>query len=160
LILRGGDPARHALRWRLSHGGTASMGDLRDPATGAPALRLCLYDASGALQPLLAVTVPPGGVCGSHACWKVLGGPGGYRYKNKAATPEGITDLKLKLSGLGELQLLARGKGTSRGMPALGLVTPVTAQLTISEGDESACWDAAFVAPSKNDAALFRSKSP
>lgn len=160
LILRDGDPARSLLRWKLNKGGAASMSDLRDPAQGAPTLLLCIYDTSAAVQPLLAATVLPGGACGSHACWKVLGGVGGYRYKNKAATPEGITDLKLKLTTFGELRVVAKGKGANLPMPALGLVEPVTAQLTIADGVGETCWDATFVGALKNDATLFRAKAP
>ena len=50
-----------------------------------------------------------------------------------------------------------KGKGAALGMPALGLATPVTARLV--RVGTPLCWDATFSAPSRNDAALFKSKS-
>lgn len=159
-MLRGGDPARNLLRWRIGDGGLATLAELKDPASGAPALRVCLYDGSSATQPRLASTIPAGGTCGTKACWKALGGAGGYRYRNRAATPEGVTALKLKIAGQGELQLLVKGKGADLPMPALGLVTPVTVQLAISEGGQTDCWEATFASALHDDASIFRAKSP
>jgi hypothetical protein len=148
--------AKRTLRWKLVHG---AGGDLDDPVTGTPLVRLCFYDASAATQPLALLLLPPGGTCGSKACWKRLGGHG-YRYRDPTATPDGITDLKLKVGANGELQLTARGKGVLLPVPALPLVTPVTAQLAIGEGAGLSCWQAVFPSPLRSDDATFKARTP
>ena len=77
LVLRDADDdARDLLKWKVSRGGRASLADFRDPATAGPTVLLCLYDASGAAQPLLEGTVVAGGACGAKPCWRPLGGAG------------------------------------------------------------------------------------
>jgi hypothetical protein len=93
-------------------------------------------------------------------CWSVLRGAGGYRYRDRAATPDGLTGAKLRISGAGELQLLVMGKGANLPMPARGMVTPVTVQLSIADADGMTCWDATFAGALRNDATVFRAKSP
>jgi hypothetical protein len=148
--------AKRSLRWKIVHG---AAGDLDDPVAGAPLVRICLYDASPATQPLALLLVPPGGTCGTKPCWKHLGASG-YRYRDTTGTPDGITDLKLKVGATGELQLTAKGKGELLPVPSLPLVTPVTAQLAIGEGAGISCWQAVFSAPGKSGDTVFKGKSP
>ena len=49
--------------------------------------------------------IPAGGTCAEKPCWKA--NAKGFQYKDKEATPEGITDLKLK-------EGLIAGKATDR----------------------------------------------
>jgi hypothetical protein len=148
------------LKWKLTRGGRASMADLHDPAGAGPTVLLCLYDSSAATQPLLAGTVLAGGTCAGRPCWRALGDGSGYRYKNRDGTPDGVTDLKLKVGGPGEIQLLAKGKGTSLPLPRLGLTTPVTLALVIDDTVATTCWQARFASALRNDATMFKATAP
>jgi hypothetical protein len=155
LLLRAGaSAAKSLLKWRIARGGHGSPADLRDPIGGNAGFAICVYDASGASQPLLAGAVVAGGTCGPKPCWKPIAG--GYRYKNKAATSDGVTDLKLRLSAGGELQLLVKGKGAALPLPALGLTTPVDVQLVIGDGSGTTCWQSSFPIAQKNEPTLFK----
>jgi hypothetical protein len=152
------DPAsgRNVLKWKVVRGGNGSRADIRDPVGGNPSLAVCLYDASAAAQPLLASGLLPGGTCGAKPCWKRLAGDGGYRYRSQAATPDGISLLKLRLSRGGELQLLVKGKGGNLPLPPLGLRPPVRVQLLIEDLGATTCWDSSFTSAIRNDPTIFR----
>jgi hypothetical protein len=154
------DDTHDLLKWKIGGGGHVSMADLKNPATADPTILLCLYDASGFPQPLLEGTILAGGSCGGRPCWKTLGGAGGYRYKNPSATPDGLTDLKLKIAGQGELQLVLKGKGADLSLPALGFTTPVTLALVLDDAVGTSCWQATFTTALRNDAALFKATTP
>jgi len=127
--------------------------DLGDP-TGATALGLCLYDASASSQPLIARKVLPGGTCGTRPCWRAV--PGGYRYKNKLGSTDGVTDVKLRVSAAGEIALLIKGKGASLDVPSLGFLTPVRLQLLASDAGSVTCWESTFATAIKNEPTLFK----
>jgi hypothetical protein len=155
LVLRNGaTDAKDLLKWKIVRGGHAAAGDLRDPPGGNVTLALCLYDAGATSQPLLAGVLLPAGTCGGKPCWKAIAG--GYRYKNKAATPAGMTDVKLRVSGAGELALVVKGKGAALALPPLSLVPPVRLQLVVSDATGSTCWESHFASPLKNDSTVFR----
>ena len=107
----------------------------------------------------MQMNVPPGGVCGSRPCWKASGSTG-FSYKNKAATPNGLTSLKLKAGVSGKASVQAKGKGTNLPTPVLGLTLPVTAQLLITSGSTTECWQTTYTAATTNDAARFKAKGP
>jgi len=148
--------SRRTLRWKLVHG---AGGDLGDPVAGSPLVRICLYDTSAVAQPVALLLAPPGGTCGKKACWKHLGA-NGLRYRDPTGTPDGLTDMKLKVAATGELQLLAKGKGGSLPLPPMPLVAPVTVQLAIGEGAGQSCWQAVFTSTLKSDGAMFKAKTP
>ena len=148
--------AKNLLKWKIVRGGKASLAELRDPANAHPSLAMCLYDASGAAQPLLASALLPGGTCAGGPCWKRLGGEGGYRYRNRAAAPDGVTNLKLRLTRGGDVQLLVKGKGGNLRLPPLGLVMPVRMQLLIGDTTGTTCWDSSFTSAVRNDPTVFR----
>lgn len=135
-------------------GGQVAPSDLHDPVSGDAAFGICVYDASTAAQPLVAGTVLAGGSCGSKPCWKSV--VGGYRYRNKAATADGVSALKLRLSASGELQMLVKGKGAALPLPTLGLTMPVHVQLVIDDVSGKTCWQSSFTSTLRNDAAIFR----
>jgi len=66
--------------------------------------------------------------------------PTGYKYKNKAATPNGLTDAKLKAGTGGKAQVGLKGKGSLLQNPTLGLTLPATVQFLIGDGTGTACW--------------------
>jgi hypothetical protein len=137
VLRNGASAAKDLVKWKIARGGQTAEADLGDPVGGEVILGICLYDTSATPQPLLAAIVPAGGTCNGKPCWKTLATVG-YRYKNKAGTADGVTDVKLRANASGELALAVRGKGGALAMPPLGLVTP------------------AFGSASKNDGAIFK----
>jgi hypothetical protein len=127
--------------------------DLGDP-TGATTLGICLYDASASSQPLIARKVLPGGTCGAKPCWREV--PGGYRYKNKAGSGDGVTDVKLRVSAAGEISLVVKGKGASLDVPSLDVLPPVRLQLLASDSGGVTCWESTFAHAIKSEATLFK----
>lgn len=105
----------------------------------------------------------PGGTCAGKPCWKLLGNvasPTGYKYKNKAATPDGLTDAKLKAGTDGKAQLGLKGKGSLLQNPMLGLTMPATVQLLIGDGTGTACWQTTYSTAKSNIATKFSAKGP
>jgi hypothetical protein len=153
----GGDA--DVLKWKIARGGAAAAPGLQGLVAGGAALRLCLYDASGAAQPVLAGAVAAGATCGSKPCWRRLGASGA-RYKSKTATPDGIALVKLEVAAGGELRLLLKGKGAALPDPSLPLATPVTVQLAIGEGAAGACWQAIFAGASRSTDVVFKAAAP
>jgi len=134
-------------------GGHAMEADLGDP-TGATALGLCLYDVSASSQPLITRKVLPGGTCGTKPCWKAV--PGGYRYRNKVGSGDGVTDVKLRVSAAGEIALLIKGKGASLDVPSLDFLPPVRLQLLASDSGGVTCWESTFAHAIKSEPTLFK----
>jgi len=152
------DPAgkKNLLKWKIVRGGNGSRADIRNPVDGNSSLAVCLYDASAAPQPLLASGLVPGGTCDANPCWKRLAGDGGYRYRNRAATPDGLTNLKLRLTRGGEVQLVVKGKGGRLPLASLGLLMPVRMQLLVGDAVGTTCWGSSFTSAIRNDAGMFR----
>ena len=125
-------------------------------------LRVCVYDGSGGSQPLAQMQVSPGGTCDGKPCWKRLGGsiPVGFKYKNKGATPNGLTDEKLKAGTAGKAQVGIKGKGSNLPALPLGLTLPVTVQLLIGDGTGTECWQTTYTGFSRNDDLQFKAKGP
>jgi len=139
-------------QWKWSKGAITPKADFGSPVTTTN-YQFCLY-ANGAL--VSKAFIPAGGTCAGKPCWKE--NAKGFQYKDKEATPEGITDLKLK-EGLiaGKAQIQLKGKGANIDMPTLPLAQPVLVQLRNSTG---VCWETTHSAPaSKNDAAQYKDKN-
>ena len=147
------------MRWKLARGGAASANDFRDPTSGEPRLALCVYDAAGSGEPRLLALVSSGGDCSGKPCWKQTAS-GGFRMRSRTGDPDGITDLKLRLTKQGELRLLAKGKGTKVTVPALPLAEPVVVQLVIGVPPDTTCWQATFETASKNGDGLYKARTP
>src|SRR5262249_56027377 len=96
------------------------------------------------------------GTWNEKACWKRKD-TAGFSYKNKAATPEGITVTKLTSGPGGKAKAVLEGKGVPlsdrpNGLPALPLATPLRVQLL---GNGGLCLETTHDASGvvKNDAA-------
>jgi hypothetical protein len=162
LKLRNSDrDARDKLLWRWS-AGDALLHELGEPPT-TTAYALCLYDHSGG-TPVLADTAsaPAGGSCGGAPCWKPL--RLGFKYRNRAASDDGVQLILLKggVGGAAKLQVKAKGSKLVPPTPAGGdrlfaQDPSVTAQLVNSDGY---CWEATYSAPAqRNDPEFFNDKS-
>ncbi len=152
-LKRGKTPARNRLLWKWKKGAATAMGELGDPtATG---YRLCVYDASGGSSAIaLRAALPAGGLCRGKPCWSATGS--GVKYRDRDATPDGITALTFKAGVAGKASFTLKGKGALVALPSLPLTQDpaVTAQLS---NDAGVCWESAFSAPAaKNDATQFK----
>jgi hypothetical protein len=158
LLVKDRDPdARDALAWKWTRGAATAKADFGDPLT-VTSYVLCVYDAT-ASGPALAVAadVPAGGLCAGRACWHE--NARGFRYKDRDATPSGITSLTLKEGADGAAQIGLKGGGLGLAMPVLPFVQAprVTVQL---KNDRGGCWEASFGAPAtKTSGVEFRDKS-
>jgi ELWxxDGT repeat protein len=159
------DPTKKAFKWKWKAAATdtTTADEFRDPVNGTPTVRACVYDGSGNLQPLMQARIVPGGTCAGKPCWKLVGSvaaPVGDKYKNKAATPDGLTDAKLKAGAAGKAQVGVKGKGSLLQNPALQLTLPVTVQLLIGDGSGTACWQTTYSNSTTNDPTQFKAKGP
>ena len=140
------------LAWKWTKGDVTPMSDFGSP-TVSTGYQLCIYDAATLVS---STAIPADGMCGGRPCWTQTGT--GFKYTNKAATPDGVTKVTLK-QGLvpGQAKIGIKGKGANLVMPSLPLAQPVTIQLRNSQG---VCWEAVYDAPAlKNDATQFKDKS-
>ena len=105
---------------------------LGDP-TAATDYQVCLYDRSlPAARLIFGARVPAGGACDGAPCWKPVAG--GFAYRNRASTPQGIAKLRVLAdrSGSGQLVVVGRGPGlsaTATGLPAPPLPVPLELQV-------------------------------
>lgn len=145
------------LQWKWSQGSVTTKADYGAPTTSTP-YQLCIYNGTPTL--ILGATIPPGGMCGTTTlkpCWKDKAT--GFDYKDKALTPAGIEQLKLK-EGLfaGKAQIQVKGKGSLLDDPTIPLVQPITVQL--NNTSSGLCWEATYSAPAtKNEAGQFKDKA-
>lgn len=141
------------LQWKWSAGADTSKSEFGDPVT-TNAYALCLYDGTGLLASLVA---PAGGTCGTKPCWAEK--PKGYQYKDKDASPNGITQLQLSEGADGKAKIQVKGKGLNLPELDLAMVTsPLTVQLKPVGG--SVCFGATYSAPfTKHDGAALKDKA-
>jgi len=148
LILKAG-----ILRWTWNRGSETLLGDFGDPLTSA-SHSVCAYDESG-LAPSLAFegTAQAGGICSGRPCWRLTSK--GYKFRDKAAAPDGIKKVLLFPGAEGAARILAKGKGDHMSVPPLPLALPFRVQMQGSHGE---CWEAAFfeAGAKRNDPTVFK----
>ena len=103
---------------------------------------------------LFAAVAPPAGALRFEA---VLAGNGktSIRYRDPAATPDGVTALTLGAGAQGKASIAAKGKGANLGLPFLPLPLPLRVQL---QSGSAACFEATFSTSARNDAKAFKAK--
>lgn len=127
---------RDTIVWKWHRGSASSTADFGDPVN-ANGYAMCIYGANGSL--IFDATVPSGGACGARPCWRAAGS--GFRYRNGAATPEGLTKIILKAGPAGQAAVIVKGRGVNLDLPSLPITTPVTVQLQRESGP---CWGARY----------------
>jgi cysteine-rich repeat protein len=143
--------AADALGWKWTKGAATAFAELGTPAARADYL-LCIYDQRGLVLSALA---PADQICAGKPC--VTARPTGIKYKDKDATPDGVTGIDIKVGGAGQAKISVKGKGALLQMPSLPMSEPVTIQLRNGAGT---CWEAIYSAPPlKNDSAQYQDKS-
>ena len=150
---------RDQLKWTWSRGAATDVTDFMDPVNGAASYELCVYDASGRSQPLMASRILPGGTCATRPCWKPVGTTG-FAYANKLGTPQGIVKLKVKAGPSGKPQIKVQAKGANLPTPAPPLALPVTVQFLIDDGTTTQCWQAVYSASLANAPGRFGARGP
>jgi len=142
------DPAKATLKWKWV--GALDATTLGDPST-SDALSLCVFDGNGFE---FGATAPAGGTCGTKPCWVV--GDGKIKYKNKDATPGGLTKLQAKSGAAGKGSLLLQGKGPNLVLPTAALALPVRAYMVTEAGP--ACLQATYSNAGTNAPGEFKAK--
>jgi N-acetylneuraminic acid mutarotase len=153
LLLRGG--TTRALVWDWARGATTAKADFGDPVT-SDGYELCVWDATGLAA---TATAPAGSACPGRTGWRSTGS--GFRYRNRARTPDGIASIVLK-QGLvdGRARIVVKGKGGLLPIPNLsGLASPLTVQLRRS--GTGPCWGSQFGFPPvvRADATTFKDRA-
>jgi cysteine-rich repeat protein len=136
------------------------LGSLGDPRA-ATDYQVCLYDRSLPTTRLLfGARIPAGGACDGAPCWTAV--TDGFAYRNPAATPQGISKLRLiaDRNGSGQVVMIGRGVGlsaTATGLPSLPLPLPLEVQVQNAD-DGAGCFalDVPATAVVRNDAVSGR----
>jgi len=120
--------------WKWIKGEETVLADFGDPEN-TQEYTLCVFD-NGTTK--LEATIPAGGTCGTAPCWKPIG-TNGFKYINRARTPDGILKVLLKTGADGKAKVIVKGKGTDLplGVGVLPMQLPVDVQLQATGG---ACW--------------------
>ena len=140
--------------WKWMKGAATTFAELGVPLSTTDHL-FCIYDAGRGL--VSSARVPAGRLCGGRSCWSA--NSTGFKYKDKDATPDGVTSLSLRPGDAGRPKIMLKGKGDLLQLlqtPALPMIPPVTVQLRNSDG---ACWEAVYSAALKNAATQYLGKS-
>jgi len=141
---------RDTIVWKWRRGQTTTRADFGDPEH-LHGYALCIYDAQGGL--LFHGTVPSGGTCNGRPCWRPTGA--GFRYRNGAALPDGLTKVVLKPGSNGSAGAIVKGRGEPLDLPSMPITPPITVQLQEESGP---CWTATYEASGVrvNDGEVFR----
>jgi len=117
-------------------------------------MALCIYDGSGAVQPVVRAVLPSDSLCPRRQCWAPP--VGSWKYTDGERTPDGVSAVRLQPGSYNDAGITARLIGANIGMPALPLTPPVRAQLLNSNG---LCWDAVYSMPLMNDGTRFKARA-
>jgi hypothetical protein len=147
-----GAPDRAKIVWKWQKGAPTTGADLGDPRA-ARTYGLCVW-AGGAPGPLAALLVPP------DALKWVPKRDGGFAYKDRTRSADGVSSVKLKpgLAGKPRMQLTAAGVNVPAPVLGVGVATPVVAQLV--DRDSAVCYESVFEPAhvTKNDGVKLEGK--
>ncbi len=100
-----------------------SPAQLGDPAAGASAFRICIWDTpQDRTTPRLVydAEIPPGGTCGGKPCWNILGAKGSRRVRFRDRTrrnPGGVEVLEVRAKGACKVSWVVRAEGANLPTP-------------------------------------------
>ena len=94
----------------------------------------------------------------SGQCWSGIAG--GYKYKDKFGTSDGVTLAKLKSGTAGKARALVKAKGANLALPSLPLTFPLTVQLIANDNRSDTCWQTRFTVPIVNEPNVLKTKGP
>jgi hypothetical protein len=158
------DDAKDQVKWKWAKGSATDpteFGDPTDPLANN-GYALCIYNfVVNASVRVSAISLPPGGTCGTKPCWKAK--PTGFTYKDKLLTPDGALSAAFKGKGSlfpGKAQVKVTAKGSNIQMPDLNTFTtgPITVQAQRADG--GICFEAVYSSPfKKNEDGKFVDKA-
>jgi hypothetical protein len=153
-----GSTLRNSLVWKWYHLNGSPVPTFADPTSGA-AHAFCIYHEPNGGSPslLLDAEVPPGGDCGARPCWRSTG-DNGFKYRDGAATPDGITKVLLNDREGDRTRVVIKARGPLFAVPDLPLALPARVQL---QADDGRCWESVIPAggASRNTDQQFRGGS-
>jgi len=153
------DTSKNVTKWKWDGGPATALADFLDPATTmADTISVCIYDNSGAGQPVTSSAVAGVGTCNGKPCWKAAGSKA-FRYKDKTAGFSGIKFIKLKSGDTGKSKIIAKTKGAFFTSPVPPVSLPATIQMIINDGTTSNCWQATYSQSIKNQTGILKAKS-
>lgn len=158
-LQRGKDEAGNRLTWRWLARTGGALADFKTPPSSLANYALCVYDSSGASQPVIATPLLAGLDCTASPCWRAAGASA-FRYRRGDAKPRGVERARLAARDGGASGLRVRAKGEDLTLPEAPLVLPATVQLVISGGASVECWQAEYQEAIKNEAGRFVARSP
>ena len=142
--------SKDQVKWKWVKGSATLLADFGDPtnALGNNGYYLCIYNAGVKAAP--GILLPPGGTCGTKACWKTKST--GFGYKDKDLTPDGALSATLKAGAAEKAQIKVTAKGVNVPTPDITTFTtgPIVVQLQRQDG--AICFEADFSAPFKKNA--------
>ncbi len=153
ILLDRSNDQRRALRWKgVDDSGTTAAADLGDPAVSAD-YRMCVFAGANLL---LSAGAPAGGQCGARPCWR--SSRGGFAYGDRDAASDGLRVVRVRAAAGKSAKMRVRGKGP--GLPLTGslAVPSVRAQLLVSDGDGTRCWESDFDNPSISTPTRFKAR--
>jgi len=142
---------RDTIVWKQRRSAANTTADFGNPVD-AHGYALCMYNGGGSL--IFHGTIPSGGTCGAHPCWRTAGA--GYHYRNGKATPDGLTKVLLRAGDAGHASVVVKGRGAGLGLPPMPLTLPITVQLQEESGP---CWASTYESARMNDGARFRASA-
>jgi hypothetical protein len=146
------DDVQDRLIWKWLPGAATDLAEFGDPAADED-YALCVYDGT---TRVFSGRADAGGTCAGKPCWKATST--GFKFKNKALSPDGTLLLLLKSGADGAAKIVFKGKGDNLLLPPLAATGPMTAELRQSSG--AVCWGATYSSPFLvNDGATFKDKA-
>ncbi|MCC6849038.1 MAG: DUF4360 domain-containing protein [Deltaproteobacteria bacterium] len=133
------DDAKDKLILQMQNAPGLTPADFGDP-TSSDGYRACLFGPDGLL---MSAEISPGGTCEGKPCWAET--TGGYTYKDKNATQDGLTLLALKASAKPKTKINAMGRGANLADAPLPFPAPVMAQIV--NGSTGQCFETYFLEP-------------
>lgn len=150
VTLVAGPEPKLAWRWR----GTVTDQFDFGPPTSTSDLTVCIGDTAGHL--FLSATAPQGGLCDGAPCW--VPKTGGYDYRDRDRTPEGIEKIVLRASPVpGKARIKVKARGANMSVVAPPYAAPVRVRLV--RNDTGACWEGAYSSALRNDTTTFKARS-
>lgn len=135
-IVDNADDAKDSIAFKWSKGPTTATTDFGDP-TNDDDYALCVY-VDGVLQ--ASLEAPAGGLCANNKdCW--VPKSKGFAYKDKDATPNGLTALSLAVgSEPGKAKIQAKAKGINLPEPVGVDVDATSVTVQVVHRANSICW--------------------
>ncbi len=137
--------------WVWRKGPATPLSAFGDPESPGGRYEFCVFDAVPQLR--VSSSALKGSTCrNGKPCWKPRGTKG-YVYKDSGA-PLGTKKIILKSGDEGKAKIVVKAAGENLKILALGLSTPVRAQL--KDLDTGQCWETIYDSPKKNDSKVFK----